>query len=236
MSVDANQEQLAAPLAQPSIQTPPYVEALPPAPADQPPVPAVYAPSYAPAAPLPVVAAPAKSRPAWIAPVAVAAVGLIASAALGYLFYSTNSKLEATQHQLTETALTLDTTQKSLDGQKARAAYVQLVDTDMGREGTDYASVTGCDSYNACHSAAQTMLSDTQSFQSDLQAAKTPSSFTNVQSMLSDSLSAEITALKGLISALDSHEMTKIQDGFTTVNDASLSVFKSESALARMIA
>jgi hypothetical protein len=242
MSVDQNQEQNAAfaahavaPSAQVEVHTPPYVNALPPAAAEYPPAP-VYAPAFEPVAPAAVVAAPRKSRPAWIAPAAIAAVGLIASGALGYLFYSTNTKLESTQHQLTETQLTLDTTQKSLDGQKAQASYVQIVDTDMAREGTDYALVTACDSYSACHSATQTMLTDTQSFQSDLQSAKTPTSFTNAQSMLSDSLSAEITALKSLLAAIESRDMNKIQAGFTTVNDASLSLFKSESALARMIA
>ena len=242
MSVDSNQEPVAAPSAQadaPSaqtlVQTPPYVPALPPAALEYPPAPA-YLPAFEQVAPAPVMAAPRKSRPAWIAPAAIAAVGLIASGALGYLFYSTNNKLDSTQQQLTATRLTLDTTQKSLDGQKAQAAYVQIVDTDMGREATDYALVTACDSYSVCRSAAQTMLTDSQSFQSDLQAAKTPTSFTNAQSQLSDSLSAEITALKGLLSALDTHDMDKIQNGFVSVNDASLSVFKSESALARMIA
>jgi len=230
MSVDPNQEQVA-------VHTPPYVEALR-APAAEYPQPPAYTPQLEAVAAAPIVASapPAKSRPAWIVPAAFAVVGLIASGSLGYLFYSASNRLEATQHQLAETQITLDSTQKSLDGQKAQAAYVQLVDTDMGRETTDFALVTECDSYSACHSAAQTMLGDTQAFQSDLQAAKTPVAFANAQGMLDDSLSAEITTLKGLISALDTHDVTKIQNAFTTVNDASLSVFKSESALARMIA
>ena len=227
MSVDPYQEPVA-------IQTPPYVQALP-APAPEATPAPVYAPVFEPVARTPVVAAPFKGRPAWIVPAAIAVVGLIASASLGYLFYSTNDRLEATRHQLTETQLTLDSTQKSLDGEKADAAYVQMFENDLGRLGADYAQVTDCDSYSSCRGDTQTMLADVQAFQEDRQAAKVPAAYANVDSMLGDGLTAEITALKQLLTSIDGRDMTKVQDGFTAVGDATLSVFKSESALGKLV-
>jgi hypothetical protein len=57
-----------------------------------------------------------------VLPVAIAAVGLIASGALGYLFYSTNNKLEATTHTLAQTQLTLDSTRQQLAAAQSDAA------------------------------------------------------------------------------------------------------------------
>ena len=231
MGIDPNQEQVVA------VQTPPFVEALPAVPAEAYPPAPVYAPVIEPAplAQAPIPPAAKHGRPGWILPAAVAVIGLIASGSLGYLFYTTNNSLEATRHQLTETQLTLESTKKDLDTEKAQAAYVQLYENDLGRLSTDYAQLTECDTYSACRSIAQTMLSDTEAFQSDHQTAKVPAAYANVDGMLGDSLTAELTALKNLITALGSRDMTKVQDGFTQVNDATLSVFKTESALGKMI-
>lgn len=225
MSIDSEQVTL--------VETPSEPPAAPP-PLDYPPAPA-YAPAYEAPAPAPVVAAPKKGRPGWIVPAAIAVVGLIASGSLGYLFYSTNQKLQATQAQLTETQLTLDKTQKDLTAEKAQTAYVKLFETDMGRESTDFAVLVECDGYSSCKSATQDFLSDTQAFQSDHQSAKVPPEFANVDSMLGDALTAEIAALKDLQSALNKGDMDKIQAGFGEVNDATLSLFKTQAALGRSI-
>lgn len=243
MAIDSEQEPVTvtdpspgAPPAQPAVLTPPYLAALP-APAVQDyPAPPVYAPAYEPPAPAPVAAAPKKARPAWIVPAAIAVVGLIASGSLGYLFYSTNQKLQSTQAQLTETRLTLDSTGKDLRSEKAQAAYVQLFEKDMGRESTDFAAVVECDSFSSCRSATNDMLSDTQAFQSDHQTAKVPPEFANVDSNLGDALTAEIAALKDLQSAINSGNETRISQAFGQVNDATLSLFKTESGLGGLIA
>src|SRR6202035_3877797 len=83
------------------------------------------------------VAPRVRTRPKWVVPVAIAAVGLIASGALGYLFYSTNTKLEATRHTLTNTQLTLDVTKQQLTAaqedavaKKVTADYLALYAAD----------------------------------------------------------------------------------------------------------
>lgn len=231
MAIDSEQQP-------PAVHTPPYLAALPAPALDDyaPPAPPAYAPPYEAPASAPVAAARKKQRPAWIVPAAIAVVGLIASGSLGYLFYSTNQKLENTQAQLTDTQLALDSTNKDLKAEKAQAAYVQIFQNDMGRESTDFATLTECDSYSACRTATSDMLSDTQAFQSDHQTAEVPPQFANVDSMLGDALTAEIAALKELQSAISSNDMTRINNGFNDVNDATLSLFKTESALGKLIA
>src|SRR2546425_5692246 len=91
----------------------------------------------------PIVATPikrARRRPMWLVPAAIAAVGLIASGGLGYLFYSTNSKLDATRQHLAATQTTLDSTKLELTNlqtdaanKKAVADYVSMYTVDAGR-------------------------------------------------------------------------------------------------------
>src|SRR5689334_17020516 len=66
-----------------------------------------------PAAP-PIPAKPSRPRPRWLITTAIAVVGLIASRTLGYLFYSTNAKLDATRQHLAATQTTLDSTKLQL--------------------------------------------------------------------------------------------------------------------------
>jgi hypothetical protein len=237
MGIDAEQivEVAPQPAAPEYPQPAAYAPSLEPAPqvavAAAPPVPAPGA-----VAEFPSVAAPKRSRPGWIAPAAIAVVGLIASGSLGYLLYSTSNKLDATRHDLTETQLKLDSTTRDLEVEKAQAAYVQLYETDTGRLSTDYATVTECDSYSLCKSAAEAMLSDVQAFQEDHQTAKVPTAYANVDAMLGDSLTAEITALKALISAISTNDMDKVQNAYSDFNDATMTVFKTESSLAKLIA
>ena len=230
MGIDS--EQIVVPQAPAAPPEHPPAAEYPPAPAYQP----VYAPPVA-EAPAVLHAQPVarKPRPGWIAPAAVAAVGLIASGALGYLFYSTNTKLEATRHELTTAQLTLDGANKDLATEHSQAAYVAMYDQDFGRLSTDFGLVTECDSASSCKAAAQTMLSDTQAFQSDRASTKVPAAFASVDSTLGDGLSAEITALQELIAAINSANMARIQAGFTDVNDASISVFKTEAQLGKLV-
>jgi hypothetical protein len=241
MGIDAEQQNSVT-------EAPVVAPEYPPAPA-QPPayVPAAEAPAYVPAFPAPVIvqppavpaypayAAPKKARPAWILPVAIAAVGLLASGALGYLFYSTNNKLEATRHDLTTTQLDLDGKNKDLAAEHAQAAYVSMYDQDLGRLSTDFGVLIECDGTSSCKSAAQAMITDTQAFQSDRQAAKVPASLSSVDSQLGDGLTAEVTALQDLVSAINSNNMDRIQSGFVEVSDATISVFKTEAQLARLV-
>ncbi len=224
--------------AQAIVQTPTFVQALHAAPAyspvaEYPPAPA-YAPPLRPAAEIPLAVKP-RSRPQWLVPAAVGVVGLIVSASLGYLLYSTNTKLEATRHDLAATQLNLEAKNKDLAAEKAQAAYVRMYTNDLGRTSVDYSNVVACDSYSSCRSAAETALSDAQSFQADRQSATVPSTLSSADGMLGDGLSAYITALKDLLSAIASNNTTHIQNGFTEVNDALLSVFKTESTVGNLI-
>src|SRR6266852_5333941 len=147
----------------------------------------------------PIVVIPIKSarrRPGWLVPAAIAAVGLIASGGLGYLFYSTNGKLDATRQHLAATQTTLDSTKLELTNlqtdaanKKAVADYVSTYTVDAGRVSTDYGQVVACNSYSTCRTSAQQTLQDMQAFQSDRQSAKVPASLSASDGQLGDSLS-----------------------------------------------
>jgi len=194
---------------------------------------AVTAP--APAAP----AAPSvRSRPKWVVPVAIAAAGLIASGALGYLFYSTNNKLDATRHTLAQTQLTLDGTKQQLTAaqvdaatKKVTADYLNLYANDAGKVRTDYELVVLCSDYSSCRTSAQQALNDMQAFQADRKAANVPSSLSTSDSELGDSLSAGIAALQELINGMDSDNVAKIKDGFNKLDASMLSMAKAEADL-----
>jgi len=189
----------------------------------------------------PIVVIPIKSarrRPGWLVPAAIAAVGLIASGGLGYLFYSTNGKLDATRQHLAATQTTLDSTKLELTNlqtdaanKKAVADYVSTYTVDAGRVSTDYGQVVACNSYSTCRTSAQQALQDMQAFQSDRQSAKVPASLSASDSQLGDSLSAGIAALQELISGMDNDNVKKVDDGFNKLNDSMLSMAKAESAL-----
>lgn len=203
-----------------------------PAPAAEP----VSAPEIQP--PALEVAKPKRVRPRWAVPAAIAAVGLVASGTLGYLFYSTSSKLDATRHQLTVTQLSLDSTNKQLAAADADAAtkkvtadYVKMYTADAGKVRTDYGDVVACNNYATCRFAAQQALVDMQTFQSDRQSADVPTALSASDSALGDSLTASIAALQELISGMDTNSRTKIDDGFNKLDASMLSMAKAEAAL-----
>ena len=223
------------------VETPPYVAALATAPAPQ------YAPEYAPAyasAPVyaptfdPALLAPARvarKRPGWLGSAAIAVVGLIAAGSLGYLFYTSNQKLDATRHELFVTQQNLDATTKNLTEAQARAAYLKLYTSDLGRISADWSNANGCDTFSTCRSTAQTLLDDTQAFQSDRQSAKVPAEYANADSSLGDGLSAIIAAVRDLQTALTSRDSNRIQDAYQALNNAMLQVFKTQSELGRLV-
>jgi uncharacterized membrane-anchored protein YhcB (DUF1043 family) len=197
---------------------------------------AVTAPE--PAAPGAPAAPSVRSRPKWVVPVAIAAAGLITSSALGYLFYSTNNKLDATRHTLAQTQLTLDSTKQQLATAQADAAtkkvtadYLNLYANDAGKVRTDYELVVLCSDYSSCRTSAQQALNDMQAFQADRKAANVPSSLSTSDSELGDSLSAGIAALQELINGMDTDNLAKIKDGFNKLDASMLSMAKAEADL-----
>ena len=74
-------------------------------------------------APAPVMAtARISSRPRWVVPAAIGAVGIIASGSLGYFLWSTTGQRDAARHQLASTEATLTSTQATLTTAQSDAA------------------------------------------------------------------------------------------------------------------
>jgi hypothetical protein len=177
-------------------------------------------------------------RPKWLASVAVGAVGLIASGALGYLAYATAQQRDGLHRQLVSTAATLVSTQGELTAAQADAAtrkvtadYVATYIADAGKVQTDYQDVGACDSFSACRTSSQQMLQDLQSFQSDRKAAVVPASLSASDSSLGDALSAAIAADQEIISGMDSDNLNSFTDGLKKLDAAMLNVAKAEAAL-----
>jgi len=194
-------------------------------------------PVPAPPAPLPVETRRA-ARPKWVVPAAIAAVGLIASGTLGYFFYTTNAKLNATQAGLVATQKTLHTTQDQVTSLQADAAskkriadYMSMYTVDAGKVRTDYELVVACNNYPTCRTSAQQALEDMQAIQSDRQSAAVPASLSASDGQLGDSLSAGIAALQELITGMDNDQVAKVKDGFSKLDDSMLSMAKAEASL-----
>jgi len=192
-----------------------------PAVVELPPPPPVY---------LPVPTAQ-RHRPRWLVPSAIAAVGLIASAMLGYLLYTTNTKLEVTRQTLAGTKVQLANLQADAARKKQVAGYESMYTLDAGRVQTDYQQVNTCTTFSTCRTAAQQTLNDMQRFQSDRQSAQVPSELSASDSQLGDSLSAGIAAVQDLINGMDTNDVKKVDAGFNQLNDAMLGIAKAESAL-----
>jgi hypothetical protein len=192
-----------------------------PAVVELPPPPAVYLP------------APTAQRrpPRWLVPAAIAAVGLIASAMLGFLLYSTNAKLAVTRESLAATKVQLTNLQADAARKKQVADYVSMYTLDAGKVQTDYQQVAVCTTFSTCRTSAQQTLNDMQRFQSDRQSAQVPSELSASDSQLGDSLSAGIAAMQELINGMDTNDVKKVDAGFNQLNDAMLGIAKAESAL-----
>jgi hypothetical protein len=172
-----------------------------------------------------------RQRPRWLVPAAIAAVGLIASGMLGYLLYSTNTKLDVTRQTLAGTKVQLTNLQADAARKKQVADYVSMYTVDAGRVQTDYQQVNVCNTFTTCRTAAQQTLNDMQRFQSDRQSAQVPSELSASDSQLGDSLSAGIAAVQELINGMDTNDVKKVDATFNQLNDAMLGIAKAESAL-----
>jgi hypothetical protein len=172
-----------------------------------------------------------RHRPRWLVPSAIAAVGLIASAMLGYLLYTTNTKLEVTRQTLAGTKVQLTNLQADTARKKQVADYVSMYTLDAGKVQTDYQQVAVCTTFSTCRTSAQQTLNDMQRFQSDRQSAQVPSDLSASDSQLGDSLSAGIAAVQELITGMDTNDVKKVDAAFNQLNDAMLGIAKAESAL-----
>ncbi|HEY1163328.1 MAG TPA: hypothetical protein VGF78_09740 [Candidatus Dormibacteraeota bacterium] len=188
--------------------------------------------------PAAVVVTARSSRPRWVAPVAIGAVGIIASGSLGYLLWSTTGQRDAARHQLASTQVLLTSTQDGLSTAQSQAAarqltadYVSLYVADAARVLTDDESMNTCKGYSQCRTAAQQTLNDMQAFQSDRTKATVPAALANSDAMLGDALSAGIAAVQEVIGGMDNNNFAKIKDGWSKLDKSMLSIGKAETAL-----
>lgn len=203
----------------------------------------VFEPAYLPEfprseAPAAILATARSSRPRWVVPAAIGAVGIIASGSLGYLLWSTTGQRDAARHQLASTQVMLTGVQDEVTAAKSQAAtrkvtadYVSLYVADAARVLTDDESVNTCKGYSQCRTAAQQALNDMQLFQSDRAKATVPPALANSDAMLGDALSAGIAAVQEVISGMDNNNFNKVKDGWTKLDKAMLSMGKAEAAL-----
>ena len=222
-----------------------FDQAPPAAPVELNPPAEVIVPAYLPETPQPlpyqpaaVVAAARSSRSRWVAPVAIGAVGIIASGSLGYFLWSTTGQRDAARHQLASTQVMLASTQDRLTSAQSDAAarqvtadYASLYIADAARVLTDDESMNTCKGYSQCRTAAQQTLNDMQAFQADRTKAIVPAALANSDAMLGDALSAGIAAVQEVISGMDNNNFAKIKDGWSKLDKAMLSIGKAESAL-----
>ena len=188
--------------------------------------------------PAAVVVTARSSRPRWFAPVAIGAVGIIASGSLGYLLWSTTGQRDAARHQLASTQVLLTSTQDGLSTAQSQAAarqltadYVSLYVADAARVLTDDESMNTCKGYSQCRTAAQQTLNDMQAFQADRTKATVPAALANSDAMLGDALSAGIAAVQEVIGGMDNNNFAKIKDGWSKLDKSMLSIGKAETAL-----
>lgn len=216
---------------------PVVLQALPEsAPAHETEVVGVSAPVESPA--LPVAPRAPRSRPRWLPSVAVGAVAVVAASTLGYLLLATANHRDTLGHQLVSTQTTLASTKQELltvqsdaAARKAVADYVSFYVVNQGRIQTDYQAFNNCDNFSHCRTAAQQMLTDMQSFQSDRASTTVPRPLANSDSMLGDALSASIAATQELISSLDNGDRAKFKAAYKNLDASMLSMAKAESAL-----
>lgn len=179
-----------------------------------------------------------RARRGWISVVAVGLVGLIAAGALGYLLYATTGQRDSARREaastratLTSTQGTLSSTQQDLAARDKVSAYVAMYFVDSGRVHIDYQKLEACSSFGPCRTAAQSALTDMQTFQADRSSIAVPSVLASSDGMLRNALSAAIAANQELISGMDSSNAHKFSDGWHKLSAAMLGVAKAEAAL-----
>jgi len=190
----------------------------------------------------PITSPARKSRPKWLPSVAVGAVAVVALSTLGYFLNSTTDQRNAVSHELSSTQATLASNQQDLGAARKDAAarmavatYVSFYVVNHGRVQTDYGVFNNCDNFSQCRTAAQQMLTDMQTFQSERTSASVPNDLANSNSMLGDSLSAAIAATQEIVSALDNGDFAKYKAAYKKLDAAMLSMAKAEGALGAAI-
>jgi hypothetical protein len=179
-----------------------------------------------------------RSHRGWVGAVAVGCVGLIAAGTLGYFLYSTTNQRDAALRQVATTKAALTTTEDALTvaeqdliARKAVVAYTSTFVADTGRIRIDYQTLEACTKFGPCRTAAQSLLTNLQAFQSDRSAAGVPAALANSNATLRDALSAAIAADQEFISGMDNGNVNKIKDGWRKLSAAMLGVAKAEAAL-----
>jgi hypothetical protein len=174
-------------------------------------------------------------RRAWIAPTAIAIVGLIATGTLGGFLGTTIGQRDSARHQLASTQTTLAASEKQLAAGTATEAYLHLYAVNSGLITTEYQNLILCDAYVTCRAAAQNMLTDMSSFQTARSNAVVPPALADADSQVGAAVIAGIAADKELTSAMDAADTTKIQEGFKKLDTAMLAFARAESAVAASI-
>jgi hypothetical protein len=191
------------------------------------------------------VQATARKRSGWMVPAAIAAMGIIASGALGYLLYTTTGQRDSARHQLADTKATLATTQGTLATSEADLAaarsdaaakqsiadYTRMFISNGGAVQIDYEKLAACNSFSQCRTSSQQLLTDLQAFQTARSGVQVPAALSSSDAALGDSVSAAIAGTQEFISGLDNANVAKITDGGKKVDAAMLGVAKAESAL-----
>jgi hypothetical protein len=181
---------------------------------------------------------PVRPQRHWPLPVAIGAAGLIAAGTLGGFLWSTIGQRDNARHQLVTSQQTLATTRVQLTAAKTDAAtrkvtsdYVRLVTAEGGQSIADYGTLSVCNGYGPCRTAAQQTLTDLQAFQTHRAAATVPAELTNADGALRDGLSAAIAAVQELITGADNDDVGKVKDGAKKLDAAVLSIGKAEAAV-----
>ena len=188
---------------------------------------------------------PKGSRPTWAVPGAIAAVGLIASAALGGFLVQTTNQRDTARHQLATTQAQLVTantnlasTQDQLAGAQRDASakavtakYMAVYVTDSGRVQMDAEAFYACNTYAQCRPIIQQLLTDEQAFQNDRAGLTVPSELASADAMLKDGLSAAIASSQEFITGMDTDNAGQMKEGGAKFDAAMLSIAKAEVAL-----
>lgn len=187
----------------------------------------------------PVAAAePARARDssrAWIAPAAIAVIGIVASGALGYLLYTTTQQRDGLHSKLVASQAQLTAAQQDAATKKVTADYVAMYVADQGKVETDYQTVVLCNDFNTCRTAAQQLLADLQKFQADRKAANVPSNLLSTDSSVGDALSAAIAGQQEFIVGIDNNDETKAKEGGAKADAAMLSLDKATASLGTQL-
>jgi hypothetical protein len=174
--------------------------------------------------------APAR-RHGWVVPVAIAAVGMIASGTLGGILWSTIGERDTARHQLAAAREQLTAAHNEAATRQVTSDYVTLVTVEGGQAIADYGTLAACSTFGQCRTAAQQTASDLEAFQSDRAAATVPPELANADGQLRDGLSAAIAAVQELIGGMDNDDLKKLKDGAHKLDVALVAIGKAEAAL-----